>query len=329
MRLYSIKKCLRFKRVVIFIVIFVVVSTGIKMTGLFRSKRNFDYSPVIIKKYELFKYSGESFSVGSFLKNRSPGNASYCNFRLGDSESFNFTESDVSFSPELGDKGPYRVLYSVVKGFQFNSSETDSITYVTHITLQFLFHIVEIARRWSGPVSVACFLPGTDAILGLKVLEKMCFCLKEMENVNIHFIYPKHHPPKQMSLKNYSIWLDMDDGTAFTPWQMVASEMLRNTSVSLPGAKTDDNKSTPKSTGGGCYVPEKILQDSYRKKNNLVYPINVARNVARYGSRSKYILVSDIELLPSENLVTEFLKMIQRLKERNKNLGDHYFTKKK
>ncbi|KAK6619735.1 hypothetical protein RUM43_012495 [Polyplax serrata] len=307
------------------------------MRGFFRGRYDYEYSPVLVKKYELFRYAGESFVVGSFLKSRYPGNMTFCNFRLGDSDTFNYTDEDISFSPELGDKSPYRVLYSVVRGFQFNTSETDSVTYVTHTTLEFLFHIVEIVRRWGGPVSVACFLPGTDTTLALKVLEKMCFCLKEMENVNIHFVYPQHHPPRQMSLKNYSVWLDMED-IAYAPWQIVETDFfLQNSSVSLPDGKS--NKTTPKglssaqasSNGntGNCYVPDKILNDSYRKRNNLVYPINVARNVARYGARSKFLLVSDIELFPSDNLVEEFLKMIQRLKEKNKSLGDHYFTKKK
>lgn len=296
------------------------------MGGLFKNRNGIDYVPMTIKKYELFKYMVEKFTVGSFLKTRSPGNSSYCSFRLGDSESFNYTDNDISYSPELGVKGPYRVLYSVVKGYQFNSSETNTITYATHITLSFLLHIVEIATRWEGPLSIACFVPGTDAILALKVLEKMCFCVKEMENVNIHFIYHKNHPPQEMSLKNYSAWLDFDE-MAFTPWQIV--ELLQNSTLGLPTTKTDDNKTTPKSATGNCYIPEKVLTNSYRKKYNLVYPINVARNVARYGSRSKFLMVSDVEFLPSKNLVPEFMKMIYRLKEKSKSLGDHYFTKKK
>ena len=296
---------------------------------------------MIIKKYELYKYVGKTFTVGLFLKNQSPGNTTYCNFRLGDSVTFNYTDNDVSYSPELGEKGPYRILYSVVKGFQYNNTETNSVTYVTHITLEFLFHIVEIAKRWSGPISVACFLPGTDTILALKVLEKMCFCVKEMENVDIHFIYPKDHPPKLMSLKNYSFWLDMEEYNMYTPWKMIETNSVQKTSDNNNNNNTyiNDNKTNIKTTTttsattntyeGTCYVPEKILKNSYKSKKNLVYPINVARNVARYGSRSKFILVSDIELLPSDNLVNEFLNMIKRLNEKNKHLGEHYFTKKK
>ena len=344
MRLYSLKKCLRIRRVLVFVVIFVLVTTGIKMKDFLKMNNN-DYdnddnTRMIIKKYELYKYVGKTFTVGLFLKNQSPGNTTYCNFRLGDSVTFNYTDNDVSYSPELGEKGPYRILYSVVKGYQYNNTETNSVTYVTHITLEFLFHIVEIAKRWSGPISVACFLPGTDTILALKVLEKMCFCVKEMENVDIHFIYPKDHPPKLMSLKNYSFWLDMEEYNIYTPWKMIETNSVQKTSDNNNNnTYINDNKTNIKTTTttsaatntyeGTCYVPEKILKNSYKSKKNLVYPINVARNVARYGSRSKFILVSDIELLPSDNLVNEFLNMIKRLNEKNKHLGEHYFTKKK
>lgn len=45
---------------------------------------------------------------------------------------------------------------------------------------------------------------------------------------------------------------------------------------------------------------------------NLVYPINVGRNIAREAAMTYYVLASDIELYPNEGLVQNFLEMIAR-----------------
>lgn len=49
---------------------------------------------------------------------------------------------------------------------------------------------------------------------------------------------------------------------------------------------------------------------SYRTKNKLLYPINVARNLARNASQTHFVLASDVELYPSLNLANDFIKMI-------------------
>lgn len=51
---------------------------------------------------------------------------------------------------------------------------------------------------------------------------------------------------------------------------------------------------------------------TYMKTKNLLYPVNVARNVARDSALTHFILPSDIELYPSPNLIPRFLNMIAR-----------------
>lgn len=274
------------------------------MGSLFKYRSDFQYAFVVGKKHPKANGTLEKFAVASFLKNRKPGNVSHCTFRFGDSESFNYTADDVSYTPELGDKSPYRVLYNVAEGLRYNATDPDTVTYATHVTLEYLLHIVEVATRWEGLISVACFLPGSDAGVALKILERLCYCVKEMEYVNVHFVYHGYHPP---------ILNEVDNSN-----DTKRLETVRNS--------TADSKI---GNGAGCYVPEQVLKKTYRYKMRLVYPVNVARNVARYGSRTKYLLVSDVELLPSEHLVSEFLKMTERLKERSKEMGENYFTRKR
>ena len=48
----------------------------------------------------------------------------------------------------------------------------------------------------------------------------------------------------------------------------------------------------------------------YKFKNNLLYPINLARNVARISSLTRYVLASDIELYPTRNFSAKFFEMM-------------------
>lgn len=51
-------------------------------------------------------------------------------------------------------------------------------------------------------------------------------------------------------------------------------------------------------------------KDLYVSRNEIVYPINVGRNIARSMAETHFVLVSDIELYPSLDLIPQFLKMV-------------------
>lgn len=61
-----------------------------------------------------------------------------------------------------------------------------------------------------------------------------------------------------------------------------------------------------------CNITETSNVITYRYQNKLIYPVNVCRNVARQAATTEYILVSDVELIPSEKLASNFLDMIER-----------------
>lgn len=56
----------------------------------------------------------------------------------------------------------------------------------------------------------------------------------------------------------------------------------------------------------------KSFNPSFRFDHKLPYPINVVRNVARLASKTRYLLASDIELYPSTNIVSMFMKLHER-----------------
>ena len=49
---------------------------------------------------------------------------------------------------------------------------------------------------------------------------------------------------------------------------------------------------------------------NFRRQNNLSYPINFLRNVARKQARTHFVMASDIELYPSPNIIPKFVRMV-------------------
>ena len=66
------------------------------------------------------------------------------------------------------------------------------------------------------------------------------------------------------------------------------------------------------------YVPNCAREDgpiykpSYKVLKEILYPVNVARNIACECASTHFIFPSDIELYPSPGLISHFLKMIRR-----------------
>lgn len=59
--------------------------------------------------------------------------------------------------------------------------------------------------------------------------------------------------------------------------------------------------------------PEK----TYKAENNLTYPVNVGRNIARDSALTHFVLPSDIELYPNPGMIESFLKMVTLRKNPN------------
>ena len=62
-----------------------------------------------------------------------------------------------------------------------------------------------------------------------------------------------------------------------------------------------------------CALPPPAAEPSRRRELGVPYPVNVARNAARRAARTEFVLVSDVELVPSPGAVGMFLKMMQRM----------------
>ncbi|XP_076059747.1 beta-1,4-glucuronyltransferase 1-like isoform X2 [Oratosquilla oratoria] len=176
-------------------------------------------------------------------------------------------------SPQLGEGGSYQVVLNYLpadRSYRLN----ESVTYSTHATPEFLHHVEELATRWTGPVSVAVYVPNTDFCLVLAKLARLRACGSRAirENVSWHLYWHKDTPP------------------AVQNWRVI------------PDEKAVD-----------CYTEEEPLPKTYRSSKLLPYPVNVARNVARSASTTQYVLPSDVELFPSSDMIPEFLAFMQKI----------------
>ncbi|XP_015593298.1 beta-1,4-glucuronyltransferase 1 [Cephus cinctus] len=213
-----------------------------------------------------------AYTAGLYMTGRRPGNVSACQWRYGLPHSLSYPVKNLEWSPEAGERGPYRVLSSVILGAHSPPKEPfqelPRLTLCTHATADQVYAVVELARRWEGPLSMAIFVPGMDAALAVSLLDRACHCEPEMFKVSVHLVFPTGYPP--------------------------ALE---------PGIHPENN----------CAASDLQWreEETVRRIHDMVYPINVARNVARMKAYTNQVLVSDIELLPSKNLASGFLEMIR------------------
>ncbi|CAB3379391.1 Hypothetical predicted protein [Cloeon dipterum] len=223
----------------------------------------------------------EEFVPGLHLKGRPFGPRTYCNytFRPLDSvdpwDMFSFDPSLSKPSVQLGEKGPYRVVYNIVPG---QNASRGAITYCTHATPDFLYHLSELLLHWDGAISVTLFAPGTDAHLAAILVDKLCRCVPQMARVSFHLAFPKDLPPAK-------------------------GDWMQDPDLKL----------------GDCSPPAKKVL-TQRRSQELTYPVNVGRNAARQASKTNFVLVSDIELIPSIGLNEQFAVLLHRLNERRNTL---------
>jgi len=79
---------------------------------------------------------------------------------------------------------PCRVLPFVVRSAVEATNRLPQVTLSTHATADQVYGIVELARRWDGPLSLAVFAPGLDAGLAVAQLDRACRCEPAMYKVS-------------------------------------------------------------------------------------------------------------------------------------------------
>ncbi|XP_011503095.1 PREDICTED: beta-1,4-glucuronyltransferase 1-like [Ceratosolen solmsi marchali] len=203
--------------------------------------------------------------AGAYMAGGEPRNASYCRWQYGLPEALTYVDEQLFGSPE-SPSGQHRVLVFAIRG---ESESVPQVTLCSHASAEQVYGIVELARRWEGPLSFAVYAPGQDAGLAVRLLDRACRCEPAMARVSVHLVFPRDKPARCL----------------------------------LPGREIGD-----------CAAPDLqalVAKGTERQGPGIAYPINVVRNVARSLAPTQCVLVSDVELLPSEALASRFVAMLR------------------
>ena len=172
----------------------------------------------------------------------------------------------------------------------------DSITCTTHGDFTFLDNVVPLLKRfhlillhfkfltstqcflrWEAPLSIALYAPGDDfhstvqKILHLRNCDTEKNLVKRFVSFHIYF-------ESTFSPENFE--QDFDD---------IEKSFLCDKSTQL--LDFTQNR-------------------TFRARHELLYPVNVGRNLAREAALTHFVLVNDIELYPSLGFVDSFFKML-------------------
>ncbi|KAK5646122.1 hypothetical protein RI129_004586 [Pyrocoelia pectoralis] len=174
---------------------------------------------------------------------------------------------------KVGKRNTYDILYNyVISSKRFDCEE--SITYVTHADYTFLDNLQPLLEKWNGPISLALHAPGTDfykTVESIAYLRSCSSLVSELTTFHLYFL--EDHAPSEI------------------PQPSFIANMTYDCSTEPPFRNVD-------------------RKDMYVSKHNLIYPINVGRNVARIAAETYYVFTSDIELYPSPNIIPQFLNLI-------------------
>ncbi|XP_067117727.1 beta-1,4-glucuronyltransferase 1 [Osmerus mordax] len=180
--------------------------------------------------------------------------------------------------------GQYRVYKNLIKSdFSTNHKpgadpSANILALATHTTINNLHHLDSLLERWQNPLSVAIFAHGQDAKFATALVYALStFCPQIQSLVDFHLVC---HSGEMASFpdQDREHFLGLEDCDAVFARLETHRDQFKN----------------------------------YAIGSNVSYPNNLLRNVARGGTEASYILVLDIDMVPSADLHPQFLAMVTR-----------------
>ena len=94
----------------------------------------------------------------------------------------------------------FKIHNFAVKAERWAELAGQPVCLATHTTLDRMHWVVQLANRWSGPVSVALFLPDVEFGIAETFLEWLRSCYPEVRyRVAFHLMYPDQFPPRTLA----------------------------------------------------------------------------------------------------------------------------------
>ncbi|XP_048375573.1 beta-1,4-glucuronyltransferase 1 [Sphaerodactylus townsendi] len=177
----------------------------------------------------------------------------------------------------LDDSGQYRIYQDMLHG-TWDGERSQDVVLVTHTSLSNLHHTQQLVERWRGPLSVALFAPGfTEVRLAtVMVYALAALCAPVRQLVRLHLV---------CHANQVAAFPELEDHDEFAQLQACEDVFAKLAQV---GA------------GRRNYAMDVA---------NASYPNNLLRNVARRAVGGHWMLVVDVDMVPSEGLREAFLAL--------------------
>ncbi|KAM8882171.1 beta-1,4-glucuronyltransferase 1 [Synchiropus picturatus] len=180
--------------------------------------------------------------------------------------------------------GQYRVYKNLIKSDFTNNLKPGSepgsniLALATHTTINNLHYLESLLERWQNPLSVAIFAHGQDVKFATALVYALSFfCPHIQALVDFHLV----------CLSGETASFPEQDREHFAGLEDCASVFSR--------LETHRDK-----------------DQNYAISGNISYPNNLLRNVARAGTESTYVLVIDMDMMPSADLHQQFVTMMMK-----------------
>lgn len=177
----------------------------------------------------------------------------------------------------------YKMYDFALTGEQYEqSSQNSSVCLATQSSVERLHFLVQVAYQWTGPISIAAFIAGSE----------------EFQILQYYITYLQACFPNIRNNLAFHIAVPAD---------MVPTGNEKNI------IKLGHNENLC------CQYPEKTLRrllkfrssETIRWRLKNVYPQNHMRNLARKGCLNPYVFLTDIDIVPSRNITQQLNEFIQ------------------
>ncbi|XP_053134978.1 beta-1,4-glucuronyltransferase 1 [Hemicordylus capensis] len=170
----------------------------------------------------------------------------------------------------------YRIYWDMLRGSWDGGGGRRDVVLVTHTSLGNLHHTQQLVERWGGPVSVALFAPGLAEVrlATVMVYALAALCMPVRQLVRLHLV---------CHADQVATFPELQDQGEFARLQACGDVFAKLAQV---GA------------GRRNYAMDVA---------NASYPNNLLRNVARRVVGGHWMLVVDMDMVPSEGLREDFL----------------------
>lgn len=240
-----------------------------------------------LKNNHIVDSSGQYHIISNLLSNSVVYNEENSNANNPDSHP-NPPASNPNDNPENADNPATSPNTNNPQGNQQeSSSKPTDLTLITQCSASRLYYIEHLINAYHGPVSLSVFALSKDIPELVRVLMLLRKCLPLFrKHVKVHLVYPLSSDSLSIQMPS----IDYHNLTCLTLSHQLAA--LRK---------------------------HKEEHKLYGEGNGVQYPVNLLRNVARKNADSSYVLVLDIDLIPSRSLRKDFLQFVQQNRIRLRN----------